>query len=553
MTVPQPRAVPRKIRNLTREANGPWRIALASVLLIGLLPLCWNLTRPFVGHHEWNSAWYAYFARNHLRYGLGYTKGLCTHGLGPQPPAHPSWYLSHPPLIAIWTAAPLAIFGDHEWAARLVPIGATLGSAAILAITMRRLRGPAEGILTAGAFLALPATAYFGRMIDHLPVGLFFGLLALHGYLLWTDRFPRCGGPPGTPDSRQRRRGAALYTLGVLLGVGTAWAVVILAGLLWLWHFCDACRGRQRWGPLSGLTLCPVAAVGAVLAHMVIATGHDLGFLWALFATRSYGARPEMPIPITLWASRQAQYALSNFTWAGVLAIPAWLAIGLIRQQTNAPRGGSAGPFAEWPALWPILAWGALYVVVFKNQSFIHDYWQLLLAPGVALIVAAGLRDLATVARPMGAPLAGLAVGAPAVVIIALSARSLSDLHSRTTFPGVVGDVQMWQALGDLVPAGRPVMTYRNYFIEESFDGYTHRYAVPQAAYYSRREIVTIRRIEEIEANRVGAAAYVLETDPALIRRGRERIERFAQALRARYRTYQVGDHHLIALLDEPL
>ena len=65
-----------------------------------------------------NSALYSDFARNHLQYGLGYTRLYCTWGATASPPAAPDRYLNHPPLICLWTALPLAAFGDHECAAR---------------------------------------------------------------------------------------------------------------------------------------------------------------------------------------------------------------------------------------------------------------------------------------------------------------------------------------------------------------------------------------------------------------------------------------------------
>lgn len=44
------------------------------VLLISSILVFYGINKPFIGHHDWNSAWFATIARNHLRYGLLTTK-----------------------------------------------------------------------------------------------------------------------------------------------------------------------------------------------------------------------------------------------------------------------------------------------------------------------------------------------------------------------------------------------------------------------------------------------------------------------------------------------
>ena len=72
-------------------------VARVVVLAIALMLLARNLTNLFIGWHEANSALYSYFARNHIQYGLGYTKLFNTWGDTLTPPAIPRRYLHHPP------------------------------------------------------------------------------------------------------------------------------------------------------------------------------------------------------------------------------------------------------------------------------------------------------------------------------------------------------------------------------------------------------------------------------------------------------------------------
>jgi len=55
------------------------------------------ITRPYCGLHDWHFAHQAWDARNHVKYGLGYTKGYRTSVVGNPPPAHPQLYV-----IRLW-------------------------------------------------------------------------------------------------------------------------------------------------------------------------------------------------------------------------------------------------------------------------------------------------------------------------------------------------------------------------------------------------------------------------------------------------------------------
>jgi len=47
------------------------------------------INRPYYGLHSWANANRAWAARNHVKYGLGYTKGYHTLAVGDPPPVHP--------------------------------------------------------------------------------------------------------------------------------------------------------------------------------------------------------------------------------------------------------------------------------------------------------------------------------------------------------------------------------------------------------------------------------------------------------------------------------
>jgi hypothetical protein len=82
-----------------------------------LLPPAYNgliLTQPFCGLHSWDLADRAWAARSHLKYGLGYTKGLRTLVVGDPPPLIPKYYVSHPPLETWILALGMLVFGTQD-------------------------------------------------------------------------------------------------------------------------------------------------------------------------------------------------------------------------------------------------------------------------------------------------------------------------------------------------------------------------------------------------------------------------------------------------------
>jgi 4-amino-4-deoxy-L-arabinose transferase-like glycosyltransferase len=509
------------------------RLARGAVLAVALLLLCRGITTPFNGWHELNSAMYSLFARNHIQYGLRYTKLYCTWGETLAPPPVPERYLNHPPLVCLWTAVPLALFGDHEWAGRLVPIAATLGSTALLMTILTRVGSPLFGTLAGFFFAILPLTAYFGRMIDHVAPAQFFTLLMVEGYRRWTD--DRAG-------PRPRRTGAALYVLGASLGIGTAWAVVIGAGLVGAWHAVRVFRGRGEARLLPWLALVPALALAAVVLHIAAGVGGDLGMLRALFLSRSLGGEGGRQ-PWSAWLAVQAAYFVRDFTLPGAVAAAAavvLLGAGLRRGRS----GGTPPPYAltgDRAAVMTVFGLhGLLYVVAFKNASWFHDYWQFFFGPFVAA-------SLATVALLVRSRLAALAprhgrVALPVLLAapIPWTVRSL-DFYARHELVDP-GEVEALKKLRALVPRRAPVWTsHRWRAAHETLGGHARQWPNPVIAYYADRPLLYSRDVREVLENAPGCAAYLLTRN-----RGTGPIEK---ALSRRFDEVAVGDRRAIFLL----
>ena len=512
------------------------KLARLVVMALGVVLLSRGVTTPFNSWHEFNSALYSQFARNHIQYGLRYTKMYCTRGVSLDPPASPARYLNHPPLLPLFIVAPLLLFGDHEWAARLVPIAATVGSTALWMMILSRLGGPLLGALAGLFFVTLPLTAYFGRMVDHVAPVQFFSLLMIHGYLQWTD------------DSRgavARRTGASWYAVGAVLGVGMGWAAVLAAWLIWVWHAVRVGRRAGEARLLVWLAAIPAVALGAVVLHIAAGTGGTVGMLGDLLAQRSVGGEGgDKPWPV--WLAVQWTYFVRNFTLPGAVAAILWVPVlaalsGRNRRGNGVLRLLQPGPFTTILAVSGLQ--GLLYVVIFQNSAWFHDYWQFFLGP----FVAASLAGLAVTTRAALAPVAPrLAQLAVALLVVApvpwlVASFDFYDHHHQL-------DPRYLEALvrlQKLLPRRAPVWTSRRPRIgEEVIRGHTNRKTNATEVYYADRPLLFSRDADEVQANRPRCAAYLLAV------RDQVWAREIAEALSRSYEVVPVGDHHLIFLLD---
>ena len=477
-------------------------VARVAVVAVAALLLCRGITAPFLGWHELNSAMYSQFARNHIQYGLAYTALYCTWGDTATPPPAPERYLNHPPLIALWTALPLVVLGDHEWTARLVPIAATLGSVVLLMVIVEGLGGPLLGVLAGFFFAALPLTVYFGRMIDHVAPVQFFSLLMLHGYLQWSGLYPR---------GRRPRLGAFWYVTGAVLGIGTGWAAVLPALLVCAWHGRRVARGSAEARLLPWLAGAPAVALGAVVLHILAGCAWDLGMLPALLAGRSLGGAGGAE-PWSAWLAVQWLHLTRNFTLPGVVAAGVCACVLVARLVRPAPSGTSPTlPFEGGLAAAVGLTGlhGLLYVVLFKNAAWHHDYWQFFLGPFVATSLAA-LAAAAGRAVAARAPRLELLVVAALLVVPVPWARASLAFYATQRQP-YSEDVEAFTRLRELVPRRAPTWTSRAWPTRtETIGRHTSRWPNPVVAYYADRPLLYSRDVREVEANRPGCVAYLL-------------------------------------------
>ncbi|MEM9421530.1 MAG: glycosyltransferase family 39 protein [Pseudomonadota bacterium] len=178
-------------------------------------------------------------------------------GLGPDEAQYWFWgqtldwgYYSKPPMIAWVIAIPTRIFGDHEWAVRLLSPVFIGGAGFLLFSAARRLYGDRVGVWAAGLWLSLPVVMFGATIMStDIPLLLFWslGLYALIGL--------------AEAPAYARGRWAALLGGAIGLGLLSKYAMVYFV-LGWGLSLCISPYARRT---LSGGALAIVTAVAAIV------------------------------------------------------------------------------------------------------------------------------------------------------------------------------------------------------------------------------------------------------------------------------------------------
>lgn len=326
-------------------------VALAAVVALGGLLRARDLDRPFIGHHDFHQAFYSLA------------------GAGRRLGEYNNW----PPLTDGLYALSISLFGETEWAVRVLPVALSLGTVVLVYLIGRDMFGRGTGLLAAALFAILPGEVYFAR----LETFAFFIALTIWAYQRWLL----------TGHAAYLATAAAAN----IVGFGFSYAVVLIAGPanLFLAVLHRDVRGQALM--IASATL----AMGGWLAYLQLSgrldavsgqAGHDNVTLLLRSEERD------------LWLTNAQIYFERMFTLVAVAAPAVWL-LSLIDSRV---RGDVV-----------LLLWGLAtlgWLLSAPQHSRIHDMWWLPLAAPLALITARAALKL---------PSSTLAKTAAVVVVLA--------------------------------------------------------------------------------------------------------------------------------------
>jgi 4-amino-4-deoxy-L-arabinose transferase-like glycosyltransferase len=373
------------------------RFAGLVVLLAGVATAfrCLGLAAPWGADNLGTAgAFFSIAARNYLAYGTSVT-GLGMVVTPDGPPSPPVFYTNHPPLVPLLVGGSFALFGEHEWAARLVPLVAALVSLGLLTFLSTRFYGRGVAVLTLAIAAVLPLDAYLAPHVDVQGSVLLMVVLATICALA-TRRF-------------------ALAVVGLTVGAFVDWPALYVPILLAVAPWPFAYPRPRRF--VAGLVVYAVVLFVAIASWL---SGPDAVLALVRDRALSFHADDGRAFDLVQWLRLVVGTYLANLCTPVVLLVVAgWLVVrvpALVRR-----------PHPDRLALF-LLLFGLVHMVVGFQGAYQHEFWAHYLRPGVPLVCALAItRARARLAA--GWPQVALAAAVVAGIVLPSAIETLRLPH----------------------------------------------------------------------------------------------------------------------------
>lgn len=276
-------------------------------------------------------------------------------------------YSHHPALYTQLVALSMRVFGEREWAVRLVPFGFSLFALVAAFGFMRRRFGDAVALFSAAWMAALPLFAWYGMLAWTEGVLVGIGVLQLGAYARWLEA-----------DSRGSARRAFLVMCAwQFLAVLFDWTGAFMCVGIGLHALCFG-QGKRFLKLLwLGVPIFLAAGIHALHMALVLGTLHQTSETKATLA-----AVTELPTETLLeFVHIQFNHARRLLGWPAFVATLVGFLVLVARRL--------AGKLTETEGLViALLTPGLLYIALFPQRSYNHDFFLMLSMPGLGVLGA---------------------------------------------------------------------------------------------------------------------------------------------------------------------
>ena len=516
---------PKKEKGKTMGGFWFWVFGGLLCVLVGSI-MTWHINRPFVGLHSLGQAHFAWVARSHVKYGLGYTKGLNTFAVGDPPAEKPSWYLDHPQLGGLLDAAGMAVLGVNVWSVRVLHALGTIATLLVFLKLLRRLLDPMPALLAGLLFCLFPLTGYFGTYnmwLYPLVFWAFWCYLVLIGGLK--------DGPK--PSKFHKWTLAVALFLGLqLTWEGFFWALAI--GV----HYVFRCIRRRQFPDKVLLAILIVAPLSSlVLDFAIMAAGHgwDYQRIADLYKWRA-GAGEMQEHEWGKWFAKFWEFAVMNFSWPVLILAVGYLTVGQFFAFTppgqKRDRGRKTEAPRRFPHLWLFLLPAIFQLFLLKGTLWHHHYWERPLIPLIAVAAAMGITVVADILTKIHSLLAKISTIALVGVIAIWSWKGLTHYYSIRHFSPA--KVKLFEMLNKQIQPDQALLSFESFIFDQhraKKAGYR-----PEVAWYLDREVVSVTNVEEIQKHaQTGRFRYYLMPATHYDRRAVPYLTALSKQLEQRY------------------
>jgi len=423
-----------------------------------------KLNTPWADEVDFNGAVWSQAAHTLLRSNWRENAGLpAPFYFGPMPVPKDEYYVHHPTLLPWLVALFFKIFGEHEWAARLIPIFSSTASTILVWLIVKRSAGDSAAVLSAAIFATMPMELCWGQMVNFEPLALMCSLI---GFLGWS-----------VYESTEKPAWRWLMIAGFIGAMLVAWTgyIVVVTGCALLLVFQRKKHGRLALGLLGmGVVLCLLFMV-----QISFVRNDAMDDLMDSFRWRMGQSSGNENFTLVQWAQKAGDMMLSFIPlsrWFIALA-------GLLVMWTRRPVSPGLKSMG-WMSLCFFLM-NFSYVTIFRNASYIHDYATFYFVLPVAFMGGLGLQGLF-------AACAKIPVRLPETVLISVAIVFLGFLGWRES-----RDLLLPEYILTVTDAEPPnLIPSLGNFIQKEFSADSDvicnfdLYYAPQLRYYAKRDIL---------------------------------------------------------------
>ncbi|MBI4917441.1 MAG: hypothetical protein HY825_16500 [Acidobacteria bacterium] len=456
-----------------------WVGILLALALVAAVQLgsAGDLSGPFLDtrlHVDYDNALFSFMARNGLRNGEARSQWGVTvndyvawgERAGP-----PRYYTDHPFLVKAAFQQFARLAGTGEASSRTFYLIVSLSAAAgLFTLLLQTTRAITPALVGALALVSLPVFSKFQTCVKFELDGMLLAVWLLAA-LAWFER--------------DRGRGRLAVVAGLVVGCVLAhWTSLLVAGFVGLALLLEAWRrpGRARW-----LAFGVPAAAGAgalvVLASLMAWLQGSWQGAWHALVLASARRAGVASFTWSQWLGRQGTYAVDNFgvpflAAIGIVAV-ALVALSVRRGRVGSSTTREAQPWALGVAMFALTAAALVWLLAFRQGSYVHSFWQLPLTLPAALLVGIAVAAARQDRRWSLAALVGAAALVAQLNVAGIAARR----EAAAARLGTPADVEFLASLRDDRSSRLVYVPVARHPLDEWFQG-------PLFEYYTDRPVV---------------------------------------------------------------
>lgn len=477
-----------------------WICALLIALLSTTI-LFREIDRPFWGLHSWGESHFAWVARSHINYGLGYTKGFDTFALGNPPEAEPVRYLDHPQGRTWLDTIAMLIIGQSELAIRIPNLIATFLTVLIFIKILKALTDYRVALLAGFFFATFPITGYFGVW----GVSTWFtpaAMLTIWYYLVVTGIVPQQNGPP------KHIKWILAFLLFFILQI--TWEGFFVALAIGVHFICRQIKKKKfpNWSILAILIIAPLSSL--LLNFLILSAGRGWNFHEIIEIAKWRATSGELKnLTWVRWFQLFRIHAVTNFGIPALIIAILALTLGqlyalLTATQTAEPKNKYKYKF---PQFWLFTLPAVFQLLILRGALVPHQYWERPIAFPIAIACALGIIIVFDILRKFNIRLAAYAAIVITALIFISSMKGTNYYYSYRWQPEQ--KIELFKRLNKNIKPDQYLLSFEPLM----YDQHKYKAASTQCeiAWYLDRQIHTAQTIYEVlEKAKTGKYPYYL-------------------------------------------